>query len=101
VEALANAVRHARAEHAHIELDDTESTLTLTVTDDGDGFDSDNTLHGSGLTHMTDRADSAGGTLTLTSHPGHGTTITLTLPVPADPASPAGDADPALAGASR
>jgi signal transduction histidine kinase len=33
---------------------------------------------------MTDRADSAGGTLTITSRPGHGTTITLILPVTAD-----------------
>nr|MBA3279032.1 ATP-binding protein [Geodermatophilaceae bacterium] len=101
VEALQNAVRHARAEHAHIELDGTDSTLTLTVTDHGDGFDTETTDRGSGLTHMTDRADSAGGTLALTSHPGHGTTITLKLPVPADPASTAVDADPALAGASR
>ena len=83
VEALQNAVRHARAEHAHIELDGTDSNMTVIVTDDGDGFDADATTYGSGLTHMTDRADSAGGTLSVTSRPGHGTTITLTLPVPA------------------
>lgn len=83
VEALGNAVRHAHAQHAHIELDGTSTTMTITVTDDGDGFDPDSTEHGSGLTHMTDRADSIGGTLTVASRAGHGTTITLTLPVPA------------------
>ena len=30
---------------------------------------------------MHDRADAAGGTLVVASQPGHGTTITLTLPV--------------------
>ncbi len=83
VEALQNAVRHARAGHAHIELDGADSTLTVIVTDDGDAFDADSTGSGSGLTHMTDRADSIGGTLTVASRAGHGTTITLTLPVPA------------------
>ncbi len=82
VEALGNAVRHAHARHAHIELDGTAATLTISVTDDGDGFDPDSTQHGSGLTHMTDRGDSAGGTLSVASRPGHGTTITLTLPIP-------------------
>ena len=80
VEALGNAVRHAHARQAHIELDATATTLTVAVTDDGDGFDPDTTQHGSGLTHTTDRADSAGGTLSVTSRPGHGTTIRLTLP---------------------
>lgn len=84
LEALNNAVRHAHAGHAHIELDGSESSLTVTFTDDGEGFDADTTVHGSGLTHMTDRADSAGGTLTITSRPGHGTTITLILPMTAD-----------------
>jgi len=84
VEALNNAVRHAHAEHAHIELDGTDSTLTVTVTDDGDGFDADTTMHGSGLTHMTDRADATGGTMTVISRRGHGTTIRLTLPLQVD-----------------
>ncbi len=81
LEALHNAVRHAHAQHTHVELDGTDSTLQVTITDDGDGFDPDSTMHGSGLTHMTDRADSAGGTLSVASRPGHGTTVTLTLPI--------------------
>lgn len=79
-EALHNAVRHAHAKHAHVELDGTDSMLTVTVTDDGVGFDPDSAIHGDGLTHMTDRADAAGGSLTVASRPGHGTTVTLSLP---------------------
>ena len=86
LEALQNAVRHAHALYAHIELDDNHSTLTVTVTDDGAGFEPETTAYGSGLTHMVDRADSAGGTLTVTSRSGHGTTIRLAIPVTADEA---------------
>ena len=88
VEAVHNAARHANAEHAHIQLDGTDTTLTVTITDDGHGFDPDTTTPGAGLTHMTDRADAAGGTITITSAPGHGTTITLTLTSPSPSPSP-------------
>jgi signal transduction histidine kinase len=98
VEALNNAVRHARAGHAHIELDDTAGSLVVTVTDDGDGFDPECTHRGAGLEHMTDRSDAAGGTLTVASRPGHGTTITIALPVTI---ALSVTSDPALAGASR
>ena len=80
-EALRNATTHAHAEHAHIELDGSAESLVVVVSDDGIGFDPDATRHGDGLTHMHDRADAAGGTLVVDSQPGHGTTITLTLPV--------------------
>jgi signal transduction histidine kinase len=79
-EALANAAQHASAEHAHVALDGSEAGLTVVVTDDGAGFDPELTRSGDGLTHMLDRADAAGGTLDIASRPGHGTTITLTLP---------------------
>ncbi len=80
-EALRNATTHAHAEHAHIELDGSTENLVVVVSDDGIGFDPEATRHGDGLTHMHDRADAAGGTLVVASQPGHGTTITLTLPV--------------------
>jgi signal transduction histidine kinase len=98
VEALQNTVRHARAKNAHIELDGIDSTLTVTVTDDGHGFDGDSTVYGAGLAHMTDRADAAGGALSVTSRPGHGTTIVLTLPVLTDPISPVRTTEPIPAG---
>ena len=80
-EALTNAALHASAERAHVELDGSDTGLTVVVSDDGVGFDPDHTPSGDGLTHMFDRADAAGGVLDVASQPGHGTTITLTLPV--------------------
>ena len=80
-EALMNAVLHADAEHAHVELDGGDTALTAVVADDGNGFDPEQRSQGDGLTHMNDRADAAGGTLVVASRPGHGTTITLELPV--------------------
>jgi len=101
VEALQNAVRHARAGQAHIELDGSDSTLTVTVTDDGAGFDPETTSKGTGLQGMSDRLDTVGGTMTVDSAPGRGTTITGR--VPAVPSPTPHDArsvpQPAMAGA--
>lgn len=80
LEALRNADKHANATQAHIELDSTDADLVVTITDDGNGFDPDQAGRGDGLTHMADRVDATGGNLTVTSAPGHGTTITLQLP---------------------
>jgi signal transduction histidine kinase len=80
-EALSNAALHSAARHAHVALDGDSRCLTATVSDDGVGFDPDVTPRGDGMTHMVDRADAAGGTLDVTSQPGHGTTVTLVLPV--------------------
>jgi signal transduction histidine kinase len=82
-EALMNASLHANAGHAHVELDSEDAGLTVIVSDDGIGFDLDVTPQRDGLTHMYDRADAAGGVLDVDSHPGRGTTITLSLPVTA------------------
>ena len=98
MEALRNAAKHANADNAPIELNGTDTNLVVTITDDGDGYDSDHTPHGDGLTHMADRADATGGTLNITTQPGHGTTITLNLPTPGDgPHAPDG-AEPILQG---
>ena len=80
LEAVQNTVRHAGATHVHLQLDGTDHALTLSATDDGTGFAPDRTPRGAGLTHMVDRADAAGGTLSVDSRPGHGTTVTLVLP---------------------
>ena len=79
-EALRNAAEHSGAEQAHVALDGDETHLSVVVSDNGVGFDLDTTPLGDGLTHMIDRADAAGGDLGIDSQPGHGTTITLTLP---------------------
>ncbi len=101
VEALQNAVRHAHASNAHVELDGTDSSLTVVVTDDGAGFNAESTTYGTGLTHMTDRVDSVGGSLHIASRPGHGTTVTITLPAVSESGTPAGTPNATLVEATR
>jgi two-component system, NarL family, sensor kinase len=83
-EALQNVVKHARADHAEVELRCDDSRVLLRVTDDGHGFDigarsSDETSYG--LRSMTERAELMGGRLTVASRPGLGTTVTATVPM--------------------
>ena len=53
------------------------------ITDDGIGFDTTKARHGSGLQGIADRLAALGGTLDIHSQPGHGTTLSCQLPVPA------------------
>jgi signal transduction histidine kinase len=82
LEALQNVAKHARATAATVRLTGTAETLEFSVSDDGAGFPATGTRHGSGLQGMSDRLAAHGGTLTVTSQPGHGTTITGRLPTP-------------------
>ncbi|MEV4835839.1 ATP-binding protein [Nonomuraea sp. NPDC049486] len=85
-EAVTNAVRHARARHVEVAFTTAPGTLTVTVTDDGTGFGAD-TIPGTGLLSVTERAEEVGGHADLHPTP-TGTTITATLPTPPPPALP-------------
>lgn len=78
-EALANAVKHADAGHVTISAIRVGSALCLTIVDDGSGGAS-TTIGRGGLTGMSDRVAALGGTLTLTSPAGAGTTIVARFP---------------------
>jgi signal transduction histidine kinase len=52
----------------------------FTVTDDGKGFDPATTPKGTGLQGMADRLGALGGTIDVTSAPGHGTRLTGRVP---------------------
>lgn len=85
-EALENAGRHARAGTVRIELrGDEAGAVVLTVTDDGRGFSpqaaSTRAAAGHfGLVGMRERAERAGGTISIESSPGRGTRIVLRRP---------------------
>ncbi|MDQ3956157.1 MAG: histidine kinase, partial [Actinomycetota bacterium] len=81
LEALQNTAKYARATHATVTLTETDDTLGFVVTDDGAGFDTSTTSSGTGTQGMADRLAALDGTLTVTSAPGRGTTVTGTLPV--------------------
>ena len=88
LEALQNITKYAHATHATIHLTSTSTTLHFTITDNGTGFDTTTPHHGTGLQGMTDRLTAHGGTLTIHSQPGHGTTLTGQLPAPRASSSP-------------
>ncbi|MFD5559873.1 sensor histidine kinase [Kitasatospora griseola] len=93
-EALANAVRHAAAQHIAVTLGYLDDTVTLDVYDDGTGFDPATApAPGSfGLHGMHERIAALGGTLTVESTPGEGTAVAATLPLRAiDPLPTAAD----------
>jgi signal transduction histidine kinase len=81
LEALQNIGKYAAASHAEISLAQHDGRLTFTVVDDGVGFDAAAKAYGTGMQGMRDRLDAIGGTLTVRSEPGHGTTVTGTVPV--------------------
>jgi signal transduction histidine kinase len=82
-EAITNAIKHAHAEHVDVAawLSEAGDELHLRVRDEGvGGADPD---MGTGLTGLADRIEAAGGTITITSPPGSGTDLEVTLPLPA------------------
>lgn len=59
-----------------------DQALHLAVRDDGAG--GADPARGSGLTGLTDRVQALGGTITVHSPPGEGTTLLVDLPVQLD-----------------
>ena len=79
-EALTNVAKYAAAKNVWVELLEDDEQLHISVRDDGAGFNPDLALAGHhGLTGMRYRIDSLGGTMTLTSKPGEGTTIRASI----------------------
>lgn len=85
-EAWHNIRRHARARRAEVALRYTPGGLAVTISDDGAGFappDEAAVPDGHwGLRGMRERAELAGGTLSVTSQPGQGTRIAVHMPYP-------------------
>jgi uncharacterized protein YhfF len=78
-EAVSNAFKHARATRVTAEVRLEVHAVVATVADDGrGGADAE---RGSGLRGLQERVASLGGTLTLDSPPGRGTTLTAEIPL--------------------
>jgi PAS domain S-box-containing protein len=82
-EALTNAGRHAGADHITVRLSVKNGDLTLFVIDDGQGFDVNDLAKsdGLGIVGMRERATLVGGALEVSSLPGKGTRVYLTVPL--------------------
>jgi len=74
-EILNNIARHARASKVTILIEETESMMHVCVRDNGIGFDRTAENEGRGLKSICARAETIGGSLSLESTPGSGTTV--------------------------
>jgi DNA-binding NarL/FixJ family response regulator len=83
-EAFHNIEKHAAARHVIVGLAFEADAVVLTVEDDGAGFVPaavvPHAAGGFGLLSMAARTHNLGGTLQVTSHPGHGTAVRAAFP---------------------
>ena len=84
-EALVNIEKHAEARQVEVNIRRVANSIQLEIADDGKSFDVERTLNDGnnkrlGLVGMRERAEMAGGTLTIESAPGAGTKVFATLP---------------------
>lgn len=99
-EALTNVRKHAQARRTALTLSYMNDRVALDARDDGTGFDpedndavvSSTREGGFGLGTMRERVERLGGTLSIESAPGEGTTLVVELPVAADDPAKISDA---------
>ncbi|WP_132993962.1 sensor histidine kinase [Gordonia zhaorongruii] len=98
-EALVNAAKHSGAEKIDVYCEVAETGVEVFVRDRGNGFDVDAVDEDrQGITgSIRARMERAGGAARVTSTPGRGTNVTLTLPRTAIAESPAPEPDPKAA----
>jgi signal transduction histidine kinase len=91
-EAITNAVKHSASEIVSVQVTEGQGRVTLEVRDDGVGFDPERAYAGHlGLDLLRTRAADAGGSATIGSRPGEGTSVVVSVPVPLNAAA---DRDP-------
>jgi signal transduction histidine kinase len=91
-EALTNVRKHARADRTALTLSYMHDRVALDTRDDGRGFDPGKAGEGTGSTReggfglgtMRERVERLGGTLSIESVPGEGTTLAVELPLAVD-----------------
>jgi signal transduction histidine kinase len=85
-EAMINVVKYAQASRVHVRLSLEEQAIVLEISDDGVGFDSQTYFRtpsrsvGLGLIGMRERVAHFGGVFRVTSRPGKGTRIFVSVP---------------------
>ena len=80
-EALTNVVKHAQADTARVAIRRDGAMLRCGISDDGRG--GADASKGSGIVGLRDRAEAAGGRITVVSPRGRGTVVTAALPISA------------------
>ncbi len=80
-EALSNIVRHSHATEVYLELHESSTEATLVIADNGRGFDPDAVSAGHGLRNIRQRVENLNGKVEIASQSGHGTTLSISLPL--------------------
>jgi len=81
-EALNNAASHASAKNVKVSVVQDAEKITVEIRDEGHGFDA-NRVRGMGILGMEERVKRLGGSFSISSAPGTGTTVRVELPTPA------------------
>jgi signal transduction histidine kinase len=81
LEALNNVAKYAGASRVEVRLAQSNGRLAFEIRDDGAGFDAATVTHGTGVQGMVDRLEAIGGSLSVASEPGRGTTVSGQVPV--------------------
>jgi two-component system sensor histidine kinase UhpB len=84
-ESLTNVSRHAKASRAVVALRREGDSIVLTVRDDGRGLPAELPRGTAGISGMRERALLVGGALTISSEPGKGTEVRLSVPTGGSP----------------
>lgn len=94
-EALTNISKYAQCTQVQIELSDAEGVLTLEVSDNGLGISSQDLAKATsyGIRGLKERARTVGGWLDVSSQPGQGTAIILSIPLTQTATDDTGDFD--------
>jgi two-component system NarL family sensor kinase len=82
-ELINNAIKHAAATQAIVQVSKTNGGLSVTVEDDGKGFDTSilKNAKGIGWNNIESRIDFMKGKVDIQSAPGDGTSVLIELPV--------------------
>lgn len=78
-EAIHNAIKHAKATEISISIAYVRNELEIAIQDNGRGFDPTAATEGNGMSNMRQRLASIGGSCSLDSQPGAGTTVRIHL----------------------
>lgn len=82
-ELVGNVLKHANAKKLTIQLNRIDNELNVLVEDDGVGFDAEKAIekNGMGLRNVTLRVSDLNGRFHIDSGKGHGTTISIDIPI--------------------
>ena len=80
-EQVANILKHANATRANIDLTLHNEQVQLHISDDGVGYDQQHPVNGVGILNIKSRVHVNHGSMRITSSPGNGFTLDVSLPL--------------------